>query len=120
MPIHPTAVIDPQAQIDPSATIDPYVVIDGPVKIGPDVHIFPQVYITGWTEIGAKYVGIFQSLIVTCQMHGIDPYTYLVDVLQRIAKHPAKDVKLLIPRLWKIHFAANPMRSDLDLIPLDR
>ncbi len=77
-------------------------------------------WLFNWTEIGAKYVGIFQSLIVTCQMQGIDPYTYLVDVLQRIAKHPAKDVKLLIPRLWKIHFAANPMRSDLDLIPLDR
>ena len=25
-----------------------------------------------WTEVGAKYVGIFQSLIVTCKMHGIE------------------------------------------------
>ena len=77
-------------------------------------------WLFNWTEIGAKYVGIFQSLIVTCQMHGIDPYTYLVDVLQRLADHPAKDIKMLIPRLWKIHFAANPMRSDLDLISRDR
>jgi transposase len=31
-----------------------------------------------WTEVGAKYVGIAQSLIATCRLHDIDPYTYLV------------------------------------------
>ncbi len=36
-----------------------------------------------WTELGAEHVGVIQSLIVTCRLHGIDPYTYLVDVLQR-------------------------------------
>jgi len=36
-----------------------------------------------WTELGAKHVGIVQSLIVTCRLHDIDPY--LVDVLQRVA-----------------------------------
>jgi transposase len=41
-----------------------------------------------WTELGAKHVGIIQSLIVTCRLHGIDPDTYLVDVLQRISEHP--------------------------------
>ncbi len=69
-----------------------------------------------WTEVGAKYVGIFQSLIVTCKMHGIDPYTYLVDVLQRVSDHPRADVIQLTPRLWKQHFAANPRRSLLDII----
>ena len=34
-----------------------------------------------WTELGAKHVGIVQSLIVTCRLHGVDPYTYLADVL---------------------------------------
>jgi len=29
------------------------------------------------TEIGAEYVGIVQSLLSTCRVHGIDPYTYL-------------------------------------------
>jgi hypothetical protein len=67
-----------------------------------------------WTEVGAKYVGIIQSLIYTCRVQGIDPYIYLVDVLQRVDTHPAKDVHLLTPRLWKEHFAANPLRSDLD------
>ena len=71
-----------------------------------------------WTEIGAKYVGIIQSLLSTCRVQGIDPYTYLVDVLQRIDTHPAKDVALLTPRLWKEHFAANPLRSDIDRDPV--
>jgi len=66
-----------------------------------------------WTELGAKHVGIVQSLIVTCRLHGIDPYDYLVDVLQRVAHHPAADVHQLTPRLWKPLFAAHPLRSDL-------
>jgi transposase len=66
-----------------------------------------------WTELGAKHVGIIQSLIVTCRLHGIDPYTYLVDVLQRVAEHPAARVAELTPRLWKQDFADSPLRSDL-------
>jgi hypothetical protein len=64
-----------------------------------------------WTEIGAEYVGIFQSLIVTCRMNGVDPFTYLVDVLQRVSDHPKADVQQLTPANWKNHFAANPRRS---------
>jgi transposase len=67
-----------------------------------------------WTEIGAKYVGIVQSLIRTCRLQGVDPYTYLVDILQRIATHPASEVEKLTPRLWKEHFAACPLRSPVD------
>jgi len=70
-----------------------------------------------WTELGAKQVGIIQSLIVTCRLHGIDPYTYLVDVLQRVGQHPAARVAELTPRLWKQHFADNPLRSDLVGLP---
>jgi hypothetical protein len=66
-----------------------------------------------WTEIGAKYAGIFHSILATCRMHGINPYTYLVDVLQRIQSHPAREVHLLTPRLWKDTFAKNPLKSDL-------
>jgi transposase len=71
-----------------------------------------------WTELGAKHVGIIQSLIVTCRLHGIDPYTYLVDVLQRISEHPASRVTELTPRLWKKHFSANPLRSDIHEFPV--
>ena len=68
-----------------------------------------------WTEVGAEYVGIFQSLLGTCRLQGVDPYTYLVDVLQRVEIHPVSDVAMLTPRLWKEHFANRPLRSDLDV-----
>lgn len=70
-----------------------------------------------WTELGAKHVGIAQSLLATCRMQGIDPYTYLVDVLQRVGQHPASRVAELTPRQWKQHFADNPLRSDVHNLP---
>ncbi len=67
-----------------------------------------------WTEMGAKQVGIIQSLLVTCKLQGVDPYVYLVDVLQRVSQHPASKVIELTPRVWKQKFADNPLRSDLE------
>jgi transposase len=69
-----------------------------------------------WTAVGARYVGIVQSLLASGRLQGVDPYGYLVDVLQRIDTHPAFDVHLLTPRLWKHHFADSPLRSDLDCV----
>ncbi len=71
-----------------------------------------------WTELGAKHVGIIQSLIVTCRLQKIDPYTYLVDVLQRIGEHPASRVEELTPRRWKTLFAHQPLRSDIHEFPV--
>ena len=69
-----------------------------------------------WTEVGARHAGVVQSLLATCRLQGIDAYTYLVDVLQRIDSHPAQDVRELTPRLWKERFANQPLRSDVDLL----
>jgi len=66
-----------------------------------------------WTEIGAEHVGIIQSLISTCKLHQINPYTYLTDALLRISEHPASRVHELTPRVWKEAFADHPLRSDL-------
>ena len=46
-------------------------------------------------------------------MHQIDPYDYLVDVLQRVGRHPAERVRELTPRLRKQLFAADPLRAPL-------
>lgn len=70
-------------------------------------------WLFNWTEVGAQQVGVIQSLLTTCRLHDVDPYTYLVDVLQRIALHPARDVEQLTPRQWKTRFADQPLRSDL-------
>ena len=69
-----------------------------------------------WTELGARDVGIVQSLIVTCRLHGVDVYSYLVDVLQRVAQHPATGVEELTPRHWKALFCQNPLRSPLHAV----
>jgi hypothetical protein len=66
-----------------------------------------------WTELGARHVGIIQSLLTTCRLHDVDPYDYLVDVLQRVGQHPASLVEQLTPRVWKTLVAGNPLRSDL-------
>ena len=34
-----------------------------------------------WTELGARRMGAIQSLLVTCQLQGVNPCTYLVDGL---------------------------------------
>lgn len=73
-------------------------------------------WLFAWTEIGAEQIGIIQSLLVTCRLHDINPYTYLVDVLQRVSLHPASKVEELTPVNWKQKFAGNPLRSDLDRV----
>ncbi|MCH9837308.1 transposase, partial [bacterium] len=67
-----------------------------------------------WSEIGAEHVAIIQSLLVTCRLHGVNAHAYLVDVLQRVGQHPASRVIELTPREWKLRFADNPLRSDLE------
>ena len=71
-------------------------------------------WLFAWTELGARRVGAIQSLLATCQLQDVNPYIYLVDVLQRIDRHPARRAVELTPRVWKTRFADNPLRSDLD------
>ena len=71
-------------------------------------------YMFCWTEVGAEHVAIVQSLLVSCKLQGVDPYKYLVDVLQRVGLHPSKKVADLIPRNWKEKYGSQPLKSDLD------
>ena len=78
-----------------------------PIPIGRKNWLF------SWSEVGARHIGVIQSLLVTCRLHEVNPYTYLVDVLQRLGQHPASRVDELTPKAWKERFAANPLVSDL-------
>jgi hypothetical protein len=80
------------------------------------VAVGRQNWLFCWTEVGARQVGIIYSVLASCRLHGVDPYVYLVDVLQRVDTHPALEVQLLTPRLWQERFAAQPLRSDLDCL----
>jgi len=51
---------------------------------------------------------------MTCRLQGINPYTYLVDLLQRVESHPASAVASLTLRIRKERFAADPLRSAID------
>ena len=50
-------------------------------------------------ERGGRAAAVMYSLIATCREHGVDPRTYLRDVLLRIAK--TCDVRELTPYGWK-------------------
>jgi transposase len=63
------------------------------------------------TEEGAEHAAIFYSLIRSCLLCDVNPTTYLVDVLQRIAADPNQDMSELLPRKWKERFGETPLRS---------
>ena len=96
---------------DPQVPIDTNHLERGlhPISLGKKNWLF------AWTEIGAERIGVIQNLLVTCRLQGVDPYTYLVDVLQRVSEYPATQVIDLTPRVWKTKFADDPMKSDLAL-----
>jgi transposase len=49
---------------------------------------------------GARAAAIY-TLIETCKLNEVDPQAWLADVLGRIADHPAKRVKDLLPWNWE-------------------
>jgi transposase len=55
-------------------------------------------------DIGAKAVAIFSSLIRTCELHNVNQFNYLSDILTRIDSHKIKDINLLTPANWKNNF----------------
>jgi transposase len=49
-------------------------------------------------DLGGKNWGIIASLIETCKLNGINPHTYLGDILTRIAQgHPQSRIDKLLP-----------------------
>ena len=83
-----------------------------PVALGRKNWLF------NWTKHGARFSAILYTLVSCCRLQGIDPTTYLVDILQRIQTHPAVDTHLLTPRNWKENFASNPLGSVADRLTL--
>ena len=66
-----------------------------------------------WTEVGARSAAMLYSLISSCRLHRVDPYHYLIDVLQRIDTHPAINVGELVPRIWKEKFQQTRMTANI-------
>jgi hypothetical protein len=51
-------------------------------------------------------------------LHGVDPYTYFVDILQWISELSTSRVAELTPRLWEQYFGADPIRSEINDFPV--
>ncbi|MCW3477933.1 IS66 family transposase, partial [Limobrevibacterium gyesilva] len=57
---------------------------------------------------GGERWAVLASLINTAKLHGIDPQTYLADVLERIVsgRTKANALRALLPWIWKIERVA--------------
>lgn len=58
-------------------------------------------YLFAGSHEAAKRSGMLYSLLGTCKMHGIEPFSWLKDVLHRIADHPVNKVQQLLPHRYK-------------------
>ncbi len=54
----------------------------------------------GTDEAGENLAGLY-SLVATCEVNGINPVTYLADILLRVQTHPASRIDELLPHNWK-------------------
>jgi transposase len=54
-------------------------------------------YLFAGSHEAAKRSGMLYSLLGTCKMHNIEPYSWLKEVLQTIADHPINKIQELLP-----------------------
>jgi len=54
------------------------------------------------SDVGAEHAAILYSFFRTCALHGVDGYTYLIDVLEKFATGwPAARIDELLPDNWR-------------------
>ena len=58
-------------------------------------------YLFAGSHDAAKRSAMLYSLMGTCKLHGINPFIWLRDVLQRINNHPINKISELLPQNWK-------------------
>ena len=59
------------------------------------------------SENGGHNLAILYTLVATCEQHQVDPIAYLSDVLIRVQRHPASQVRELLPHRWKLSITRN-------------
>jgi transposase len=70
-------------------------------------------YLFAGSERGARNWAILASLLTTAKLNGVDPLTWLTDVLERIVSGRTKSHQLrdLLPWNWKAAQAAQPLQE---------
>jgi len=66
-----------------------------PVAIGRKNYLFAG------SHEAAQRSAMLYSLLGTCKLHGINPFIWLRDVLQRIPNHPINKIEELLPHNWQ-------------------
>jgi transposase len=64
-------------------------------------------YLFAGSHDAARRGAIIYSLVVTAQLHDVEPFRYLKDVIARISEHPHKHLAELLPQNWKRTFYAD-------------
>ncbi len=54
----------------------------------------------GHEDAGENLAGLY-SLVATCEANGVEPISYLTDVLGRLGSHPAAALQDLLPHKWR-------------------
>jgi transposase len=60
------------------------------------------------SDNGGRTGAVLTSLIATCRRHGIEPFSYLRDVFERIGEHPHTRLDELLPDRWQAARATPP------------
>jgi len=58
-------------------------------------------YLFAGSHEAARRSAVLYSLLGTCKMHGIEPYTWLKNVLEKMPTHPINKIKELLPHYWQ-------------------
>jgi len=66
-----------------------------PVAVGRKNYLFAG------SHEAAQRSAMLYSLFGTCKLHGIEPYAWLRDVLEKIADHPINRIEELLPHRYK-------------------
>jgi transposase len=57
------------------------------------------------SDTGGRTAAILTSFSTTCKRLGIDPFTYLRDIFDRISAHPASRLDELLPDRWQASYS---------------
>ena len=66
-----------------------------PLALGRKNYLFARSH-----EVAQRATVIY-SLLGTCQLHGVNPWQWLADVIRRLLTHRAKRVTKRLPYHWK-------------------
>ena len=53
------------------------------------------------SERGGRAAATHFSIIASCKMNAVEPFAYLVDVLDRLPKTPTAELAELMPNRWR-------------------